>query len=96
MENENPDLENPVGTETGLKQLVVNYIGEKAAETQDVTVNMAVNVFAEEFPEFLMAIAEENFIRGYEQALTDAETAWRQTNAPDAAMEAAGAVSPEE
>ena len=96
MENENPDLENPVGTETGLKQLVVNYIGEKTAETQDVTVNMAVNVFAEEFPEFLMAIAEENFIRGYEQALTDAETAWRQANAADAAMEAAGAVSPEE
>jgi hypothetical protein len=96
MENENPDLENPVGTETGLKQLVVNYIGEKAAETQDVTVNMAVNVFAEEFPEFLMAIAEENFIRGYEQALTDAETAWRQAHAADAAMEAAGAVSAEE
>ena len=28
---------------------------------------------AQEFPEFLMAIAEENWIRGYHQALTDVE-----------------------
>ena len=26
---------------------------------------------AKEFPEFLLVVAEENFIRGYEQALTD-------------------------
>ena len=26
---------------------------------------------AEEFPEFLMPIAEENFIRGYQQAMID-------------------------
>ena len=26
---------------------------------------------AEEFPEFLMVVAEENWIRGYQQALTD-------------------------
>jgi len=32
---------------------------------------MAVEVFAAEFPEFLLAVAEENFLRGYEQALTD-------------------------
>jgi len=35
---------------------------------------MAVQVFAAEFPEFLMAIAEENFLRGYEQALIDVES----------------------
>jgi hypothetical protein len=28
---------------------------------------------ADEFPEFLLAIAEENFIRGYEQALYDVD-----------------------
>jgi hypothetical protein len=28
---------------------------------------------AEEFPEFLMALAEENWIRGYHQALNDVE-----------------------
>jgi hypothetical protein len=34
---------------------------------------MIVNTMAEEFPEFLMAIAEENWIRGYHQALTDVQ-----------------------
>jgi hypothetical protein len=27
-----------------------------------------------EFPEFIMALAEENFIRGYRQAFVDTET----------------------
>ena len=73
MENENPELNNPVETTTGLKQLVVNYIGERLQAEEEITVDMAVQVFAAEFPEFLMAIAEENFLRGYEQALTDVE-----------------------
>ena len=74
MENENPDLENLVSEETGLKRLVVNYIGHRLEAEEDVTVDMAVQVFAAEFPEFLMAIAEENFLRGYEQALIDVES----------------------
>jgi hypothetical protein len=73
MENKNPDLERYIETTSGLRQLVVNYIGTRLAAPEDVTVDMAVEVFAAEFPEFLMAIAEENFLRGYEQALTDAE-----------------------
>lgn len=74
MELENEDLQNPVETNTGLKELVVNYIGNcLQAEDETITVDMAVQVFAAEFPEFLMAIAEENFLRGYEQALTDVE-----------------------
>jgi hypothetical protein len=32
---------------------------------------MIVETMAEEFPEFLMAIAEENWVRGYHQALSD-------------------------
>ena len=32
---------------------------------------MIVEVMAEEFPEFLMLVAEENWIRGYEQGLAD-------------------------
>ena len=74
MKTENPDLQNPVGDSTGLKQLVVNYIGERLCADEDITVDMAVEVFAAEFPEFLMAIAEENFLRGYEQALVDVES----------------------
>jgi|TARA_A100000172_G_scaffold52012_1_gene32823 hypothetical protein len=83
MENENPDLQNPVTDETGLKRLVVNYIGDTLNAEQDVTVDMAVEVFAKEFPEFLLAIAEENFLRGYEQALNDASEAWRQSQAAE-------------
>ena len=75
MENENPNLEEPVGTDTGLKDLVVNYIGQRLEAEEIITVDMAVQVFAAEFPEFLMAVAEENFLRGYEQALTDVENA---------------------
>lgn len=79
MKEENPDLNNPVGDNTGLKQLVVNYIGNRLMAEEEVTVDMAVEVFAAEFPEFLMAIAEENFIRGYQQALDDVEIASTQT-----------------
>jgi hypothetical protein len=35
---------------------------------------MIVEVVSQEFPEFLMAVAEENWIRGYHQALEDVET----------------------
>ncbi len=70
---ENPDLERTVEADTGLKQLVVNYIGERLLAKEDITVDMAVQVFAAEFPEFLWAIAEENFLRGYQQALDDLE-----------------------
>jgi hypothetical protein len=44
------------------------------AQEGNITVDMAVQVFAAEFPEFLMAVAEENFLRGYEQALMDVES----------------------
>ena len=51
---------------------MVEYIGEALEpEDGDVTVEMAIEVFAKEFPEFLMAVAEENFIRGYQQAFLD-------------------------
>lgn len=68
MEN---NLEDTVSADTGLKELVVNYIGNRLAGPENITVDMAVEVFAAEFPEFLLAVAEENFLRGYEQALVD-------------------------
>jgi len=77
MENEN--LNETVSPGTGLKELVVNYIGERLAGPEEVTVDMAVEVFAAEFPEFLLVVAEENFLRGYEQALTDIQLTTRET-----------------
>ncbi len=61
---ENEALREVVSSQTGLKDLVVNYIGERLAAEEEITVHMAVEVFAAEFPEFLMAVAEENFLRG--------------------------------
>jgi predicted double-glycine peptidase len=73
MELENPDLQSAIEDTSGLKQLVVNYIGNRLTTEEEVTIDMAVQVFSAEFPEFLLAIAEENFLRGYEQALVDLE-----------------------
>ena len=36
-----------------------------------MTVEDIINVFAEQFPEFLLVLAEENWINGYTQALQD-------------------------
>ena len=72
---EKNSLEENITGQTGLQQLVVNYIGNRLDAPQQITVDMAVQVFAAEFPEFLMAVAEENFLRGYEQALVDVENA---------------------
>ena len=74
IENENPDLQKAVEKDTPLKEWVVDYVGNKLGPEEDeVTLEMIIQVFAEDFPEFLMPIAEENFIRGYQQALNDVE-----------------------
>lgn len=72
MSVENEDLKKEVEKTSPLKEWVVNYIGSKLApEDNSVTLEMALEVFAEEFPEFVLALAEENFIRGYQQAFND-------------------------
>ena len=51
-----------------LKELIVSYVGEKLNPEDDaVTVEMVVDVLAQEFPELALAVAEENWVRGYEQ-----------------------------
>ena len=57
--------------ETPLKDFIVEYVGQKLSSGEEVTVEMIVEVMAEEFPEFLMLVAEENWIRGYHQAMED-------------------------
>ncbi len=60
--------------EKTIKEILVTYVGEKTSpDNGDVTVDHIVEVMSEEFPEFLLLIAEENWIRGYEQALNDVE-----------------------
>tara|TARA_Y100000592_G_scaffold89387_1_gene146569 strand:+ start:1376 stop:1672 length:297 start_codon:yes stop_codon:yes gene_type:complete len=75
-------LEKSVHPENELKTILVNYVGEKQTPDGDnVTVEMIVDQLANEFPEFVLAVAEENFVRGYQQALTDVEVgrkAWEE------------------
>ena len=92
----NPVLAEKVTKDTPLKEWLVDYSGRKfdaerarlKAETgrevewdDSVTVEIIVETMMHEFPEFLMAVAEENFIRGYRQAFTDIETGMEMANA---------------
>ena len=55
-----------------LKKLIIDYIGEKTQpENGDVTLEMVISQIASEFPEILITIAEENYLKGYEQGLND-------------------------
>ena len=72
---ENPDLLKKVEPVNQVKSWLVNYVGEKLKpENDEVSVEMIIQVMAEEFPEFLMPLVEENFIRGYRQALADVDS----------------------
>ena len=35
---------------------------------------MVIEIVARDFPEFVLALAEENWVRGYQQALDDVDT----------------------
>jgi hypothetical protein len=72
---EDRELEDKVVTKDNpLKELFVRYIGEKLQPPNgEITVEMCVEVLAEEFPDFLLLVAQENFIRGYKQCVSDME-----------------------
>jgi len=73
----NPTLEQLIGKESKSKELIVNYVGEKF-DNENVTVQMIVDTLADEFPELILAVAEENWIRGYHQALEDVDAGREQ------------------
>ena len=76
IEDENPLLNQAAEQDTELKNWLIDYVGDKEQpENGEVTVGMILNTVAVEFPEFVLAVAEENFIRGYKQALDDADSA---------------------
>ena len=83
----NPTLDETVEPDSDLKNMIVEYVGINSeeyihygGENNEVTVQMIVEIFSKEFPEFLMVVAEENWIRGYHQALEDVD-AGRQAHA---------------
>ncbi len=79
---QNPDLNTVVEINSELKEWLVEYVGNKMVpESGEVNAEMVIHVLADEFPEVIMPLAEENFFRGYEQALTDLQLA--EENAKD-------------
>jgi hypothetical protein len=78
---ETEGLKETVETDTEMKNWLVNYVGERHdPDSGEVTVEMIVETMATEFPEFLMAVAEENWIRGYHQALDDVDAGQTMAN----------------
>ena len=81
MFNERELLETTITRTTPLKEYIVDYVGNKLEtgivdppeEDCGITVEMIIQVLTEDFPEIVLALAEENFIRGYEQGLSDKE-----------------------
>jgi hypothetical protein len=70
----NPELNKQVQTENIMKTWLVQYVGEKhKPQNGIVTLAMIIESMAQEFPDFIFALAEENFIRGYQQALYDVD-----------------------
>jgi len=84
---ENKTLKEEVNKDTPIKEWLVNYVGTEFLSEMErinsedpesdldwdgsVTVEMIIEMVAKEFPEFLLSIAEENFLRGYTQAMFD-------------------------
>jgi hypothetical protein len=59
-------------TTTELREYIVDYVGNLLnPEDNQVTVEMIINVLADELPEVVLPLVEENYIRGYEQGLED-------------------------
>jgi hypothetical protein len=67
-----------VEKENELKTFLIEYVGTKEKpENDEVTVEMIVNTMAQDFPEFVLTVAEENWVRGYQQAMVDIEVGER-------------------
>ena len=72
---ENTAYKDVVKKESPVKEWLIDYVGEKEKpENDEVTVEMIVATMVKEFPEFVVALAEENFLRGYEQAFVDMQS----------------------
>ena len=56
----------------GLKGILTEYVGNKLnPKDGNVTIDMLVETMSSDFPELILVLAEENYIRGYQQALDD-------------------------
>jgi hypothetical protein len=80
MFNERELLDKTISKEGKLKSFIVGYVGDKLnPENEEVTVEMIIEVLAQDFPELVLVLAEENFFRGYSQGLQDFEQSLKIT-----------------
>ena len=55
-----------------LKEYIIDYVGkDHDPKNDEVSVEMIAETLVKEFPELMLMLAEENYLRGYEQALDD-------------------------
>lgn len=76
MSNIYDDIKTTDSSSSPLKAFIVQYVGAKmltGTDKDSVTVEMIIETLANEFPEIVLCLAEENFLRGYEQAFVDLE-----------------------
>ncbi len=72
MFDERELLDKHVAPDSELKEYIVDYVGQKLNPADNrVTVEMVIAVLSEDFPDIILALAEENFIRGYQQGIND-------------------------
>lgn len=72
MNTKNAILEETVEQGDTLKNMIVEYVGNVVEpENDEVTLEMVIDCLASEFKELVLALAEENWVRGYHQAMDD-------------------------
>ena len=67
-------LDKTVEVRNELQEDLVRHVRNKINEDQ-VTLGQVIGILASEFPELVITIAEENWVRGYKQGLDDAHVA---------------------
>jgi len=78
---ENGLLKKVITIDGELKEFLINYAGNKLQpENDEVTVGIILEAIASEFPELLLAVAEENYLRGYAKGLDDISLAPENNN----------------
>ena len=85
MFDERELLDKKIKPDSVFKTFIVNYVGSQLLpEDGRITIEMIIEVLAKEFPELVLALAEENFIRGYTQGLSDQGGRISEESLPDA------------
>jgi len=69
-------LDKVVEVRNEVQEDLVRHVENKINVHKDqITIGQVIGILASEFPEIVIAIAEENWIRGYKQGLDDAQIA---------------------